>query len=115
METTHSNHYDGDYYKEGLYSRDLFSLFLPQNIIEKVLAMHASSANNSLDTMCWSLTPIVQFNIATIVQYLKKDTTLVSELMGNLNWKAVWSWKCLSRANTYVSMALHGRLLTNSQ
>lgn len=94
---------------EGGWRFDLFSEYLPQQIVPEINACIAATFDQTVDRPIWSLTTNGIFTASSAYSMLSDHDVHGS----NRLWCQVWSWNGPQRVLCLIWMALHGGLKTN--
>lgn len=83
---------------------------LPYYTVSRVLALPAPTDEDGPDTIGWSGTNTHQFTIQSAYSLQHQNCPTVEG-----DWKILWKWHGPHRVQTFIWLAIHGRILTNLQ
>jgi len=81
---------------------------LPDDTVSRVLALPTPTDDNGLDTIGWSGTNTHQFTVQSAYSLQHQNCLTVEG-----DWKILWQWHDPRRVQTFIWLAIHGRILTN--
>ncbi|CAN1824009.1 Putative ribonuclease H protein At1g65750 [Linum perenne] len=96
---------------EGHWDWTFLNGALPPHFVGQVAGMQPPSPTGGDDELIWGPDPKGLFSIKSAYEILAAiDRSVVDQ-----RWKAVWNWQGLNRVRLFLWLAVHNRLLTNSE
>ncbi|CAN1750362.1 Putative ribonuclease H protein At1g65750 [Linum perenne] len=97
--------------ESGVWDVDSFRPFLPAESILQITSMLPPARGRGDDTWNWGEEPNGNFSIRSAYRL-----TLELDLQTSVpDWKCLWRWRGPSRVQLFLWLAMHNKLLTNSE
>ncbi|KAK5771808.1 hypothetical protein PVK06_048052 [Gossypium arboreum] len=95
----------------GDWNLNLFKLWLPENIVERIISIPSPMIQAGPDCFSWLRTTSGIFSVKSAYYALKEDSWYPQEL----KWKMIWKIPSPHRVKHFIWLILKQRLLTNSE
>ncbi|CAN1762528.1 Putative ribonuclease H protein At1g65750 [Linum perenne] len=96
---------------EGNWDWSFLTNALPPHLVDQVAGMQPPSPNSGEDELIWGPDPKGLFSIKSAYEILAATDRSNSDQ----RWKSVWQWQGPNRVRFFLWLAVHSRLLTNSE
>ncbi|KAA3486170.1 reverse transcriptase [Gossypium australe] len=97
--------------QEGSWNIDMLSIWLPEDIIKRILSIPPPHPAEGEDRIIWARTELGSFTISSAHRSLKENTWRPKHDI----WKTIWKYQGPQRVRLFLWLVANQRLLTNSE
>ncbi|KAA3460126.1 reverse transcriptase [Gossypium australe] len=97
--------------QEGCWNIDMLKIWLPEDIIKRILSIPPPHPAEGEDKIIWARTESGSFTIRSAYRSIKENTWRPKDE----NWKNIWKYQGPQRVRTFLWLVASQRILTNSE
>lgn len=88
---------------------------LPFAVVNSIVGIFPPHRSSGLDSSVCNLMRLGKFSLSSLLSFFKGlDSSLAVQHQG-FNWRLIWQFNGSPQIKTFMWLAAHGKLLTNSQ